>query len=390
MSWSGIANNQCVSDTNLKDALDQGLFTAGATAFPVPTQNKEVTKSRCGSYITIPNPNYPPYAIKSDDQIIVKSDIYAPGDFVLDAQYGKSFQSMTGTGLPLFTYPVTGANTTQSYNNSISSQNIGLSISGTAFVTPVYVALYVNSQIVSTATLSNTGTDSVTLNLPNSIAAPTSIRISINTGTPPSPSSSFSFGSSPVNNVAISKFTGQYQIASIGTWNLSTILSYRFADTGGNLCYSSDYGVTWYKSPTIGTFSKISISDDGQYALAVSQSGPVYRSTNYGATWSEITSLGSAIWGGADLSTLGDTMYVCSRKGLPSGSGRVYKSSNYGASWSDVSPYIPKDYTSVAVNGTGSPDTVIVGTDTLRSRTEALYYLSLDGASSWSDYYINI
>ena len=42
MPWSSVANNQAISDTNLKDAVDTGVFTAGGTAFPSPTQNKEV------------------------------------------------------------------------------------------------------------------------------------------------------------------------------------------------------------------------------------------------------------------------------------------------------------------------------------------------------------
>lgn len=382
MPWSSVANNQAISDTNLKDAVDTGVFTAGGTAFPSPTQNKEVTKSRCSGYITVPDSSYPPFAVKQDNQIIAKGDVPLMGEFVLDPAYNKYFTAMTGTGLPTFTFNVTSP-TTKKYNGTIVAQNIAVTLSGNAVTSPVRVSLYLNSVLIQSVAIAQNGSTSATLTLPSDVTAPNQIRIGVDTGSVPS--GTFTFGSNPVNCVAVSKSTGQYQIASIGSWDYNASGFFRYAKTGGYICYSSDYGATWNKSNITGTFCKLAIADGGQYCLAASQSGYLYRSTNYGATWSAVTSLGQTVWSGACIATNTTDMYACTRYTYPASEGKVYKSTDYGATWSNVTPASGKDFNAIDVGGAVSPANVIVGLATYTGGNAA-YYVSTNSGTSWGLY----
>lgn len=71
MSWSGIANNQCVSLDNLKDAVATGVFTALTT---IPAGSKQITKSEALTYVNIQTA---PLAGKTNNQLVVKSELVA-------------------------------------------------------------------------------------------------------------------------------------------------------------------------------------------------------------------------------------------------------------------------------------------------------------------------
>ena len=183
MSFTGLAYNQAVSYGNLQDAVNNGIFTLIAT-IPSPT-NRESTKSVVAASVSGFNPNYPPYAVKASNAIIVKQDIYQPGDFILDAQYGMSFTSMSGSvGLPTFTpafiYPVTGGNTTSEYNGVVAAQTITIGLTGTRVITPLKVVLYVDGVQVDCKDITANGVQTKTLNLSVSVGSPSTIKISIN------------------------------------------------------------------------------------------------------------------------------------------------------------------------------------------------------------------
>ena len=396
MPWSSLANNQIVSDTNLKDAVDTGVLPAGTTAFPSPTQNKGVTKARCLDYIAANNLTSPSFAVKAGNQLITKVDVYQPGNFILDPQYGKFFTSMSGTNLPSFTYNVTSL-TTRSFNSAIPAQNIFVNLSGNSFLgsEPLRVSLYVNSVLVQSVTIDINGPTSATLTLPNDVEPYNEIKISVNSGSVPPPSGNFTFGNNPVNCVAVSKDTGQYQLAAIGLWEYGSYIGgtgfAKLATKGSYLCYSNDYGATWYKSNIVGTFSNLAISKSGQYAIAASQNGYLYRSVNYGATWTAVTSLGKRIWSGAAMEDVTNIMYVCSRKewykpGFTDSSGKVFKSTNNGGTWTDVTPDPNDDYTSIGVyksNIVGADENVIVGLVS-DNATFPQFYRSYSGGINWS------
>jgi len=73
MSWAGIAANQCVSLNNLQDAVDTSVFTLKNT---IPAGLKQITKAEANDYVDI-DVSYAPYAAKSSNQLVVKSDLVA-------------------------------------------------------------------------------------------------------------------------------------------------------------------------------------------------------------------------------------------------------------------------------------------------------------------------
>jgi hypothetical protein len=70
MSWAGIANNQCISWNNLKDAVDTGVFLGAENA--VPPGSKQITRLEAQQYAVIN-----PLTGLSNNQLPVKSDLVA-------------------------------------------------------------------------------------------------------------------------------------------------------------------------------------------------------------------------------------------------------------------------------------------------------------------------
>jgi hypothetical protein len=71
MPWNDLANNQTISFTNLKDAVDTGVFSPKTT---VPVSNEQITKSEASAYIWI-NELFGPFASKASNQLVVKSNL---------------------------------------------------------------------------------------------------------------------------------------------------------------------------------------------------------------------------------------------------------------------------------------------------------------------------
>jgi hypothetical protein len=106
MAWSGISNNQCVSLDNLKDAVANLIFLQLNT---IPTGKKQITKSEASYYVNCAT-YYPPFANKSSNQLVVKSDLV--GRVVIPVSLSWD-SSNTGT-LQIYTAsPVTGSFTLQ-------------------------------------------------------------------------------------------------------------------------------------------------------------------------------------------------------------------------------------------------------------------------------------
>ena len=70
MSWAGIASNQTISYTNLKDAIDTGVFMLAEAS--IPTGNKQVTRSEAEQFAVIN-----PITSIATNQLPVKSDLVA-------------------------------------------------------------------------------------------------------------------------------------------------------------------------------------------------------------------------------------------------------------------------------------------------------------------------
>jgi WD40 repeat protein len=114
----------------------------------------------------------------------------------------------------------------------------------------------------------------------------------------------------------------------------------------GSLYRSTDYGATWQQAAgnTLYYWQRIAMSDTGQYMLASSLNGPLFLSSNYGASYTDITSRikGNATeyFEGVGMSGDGKYIIVCYEE--PGGFDFSVKiSNNYGAvgSWSYVSGF---------------------------------------------------
>lgn len=77
MSWAALANNQTVSCQNLQNAVNTGVFTLKNTIpSSDPAAFEQITKADANYYVNI-NTAYGPYAAKSSNQLVVKSDLQA-------------------------------------------------------------------------------------------------------------------------------------------------------------------------------------------------------------------------------------------------------------------------------------------------------------------------
>jgi len=141
MSWNGLANNQTVSQSNLKDAVDTGVFAAGASGSV--TGNRELTKQEAMNRAKVDG-SYAPLAAKSSNQLVVKGDLLGTVEFSVDSSNSLdiSITDVTVNGVSLThvsgsNFPVTAGNVGQFktyefgthdivvyYGSSISSQNV--------------------------------------------------------------------------------------------------------------------------------------------------------------------------------------------------------------------------------------------------------------------------
>ena len=168
--------------------------------------------------------------------------------------------------------------------------------------------------------------------------------------------------------------TGQYQFASVagGSYNNRVYRSTNYGSTwgyrtmsqamsnakiaasaSGQYVYisndgglypqrSADYGYTWNPVTLVSTDAQggIGVSGTGQHVIVVYNTGIArqgFLSTNYGVSWSYITSQNMTTASHPEISRSGQYMaYVESNFGS-----QVYYSSNYGSSWSDITSGLP-------------------------------------------------
>lgn len=350
MSWSGLANNQCISFNNLQDACNLGLFFSTQ---PIPVSNEQITKQDFQDYILVPDSvsNYPAFVNKTQNQLVVKSDIAIYGTATLVPNYGIYFMGIDyydfSTQVPtgLFTYPVYSTTTTQYYyvfgvtGYSFLYVTVnGTSTSPSGFVS---VTLSVNGNVIGAGTFTYASGLQTTVIpfLSELVYAPNNIEITIIDGqaVPQNVNFQDQNGGIPITSVLASRGSGQYQMVATGS-NGS-----RMNFLQGSLYRSIDYGATFQKASgyTEYYWDRIAMSDTGQYMLASSLNGPLFLSSNYGASYTNITSRirgnSTEYFEGVGMSGNGQYVIVCYELGGYSGAATKI-SNNYGAagSWSDL------------------------------------------------------
>jgi len=135
-----------------------------------------------------------------------------------------------------------------------------------------------------------------------------------------------------------------------------------YNDTAGGIFRSTDYGVTY--SPVDNNtrnYLSIGMSSDGKYQTAVCNGGAVgnrgiFRSTDYGVTWNNVDS-NSRNYKAISMSS--DGKYQLAVGGVYAG----FRSTNYGLTWTDISisGAFEANYNAAAVSSNGKIQLVMAG-----------------------------
>ena len=286
MAYSDLANNQGVSFNSLISGVSQGYFDAKTT---IPSSSQITTKSDCNTYVDI-DTSYPLFEEKQDNQVIVKRDLKANQGtlYITNNFFTGTITDITVNGVSVNggSFPLNIGDSTFAYTSQVGTFDI-LVYYADATNPSNYMRIQdsaYNNTCVDGFSSSGPGPYYVTFS--NQVVS-ASINVTIESGDgtcvgplpyPPISTSSFS-------TVAVSRGTGQYMIAA------NASISGAFTD--GGLFRSTDYGATWSFIPVIGYWYKVAISDNGQYMLALEYYGRAYRSTDYGASWTVISNFTS-------------------------------------------------------------------------------------------------
>ena len=367
MSWNTLLPNQCISFNNLQDAVNQLFFLSTQ---PIPVSTEQITKQNFQDYILVPDSvtNYPAFASKAQNQLIVKDDVAIYGDAILTPNYGISFTGVSyydlTTQIPtgIWSLPASSTQNAQYYSSfGVSGFSyLYIEVDGTSTSPAAYfsVNLSVNGSVVSDGTFYYTsGPQSTIVFLdPQIIYAPNSIELTIIDGqaTPINFTFQDQNGGIPITAVSMNRGSGQYQMVATGS------AGQNIGFLEGSLYRSIDYGATWQKSSnnTLFYWQRIAMSDTGQYMIASSLNGPLMLSSNSGAVFDNITTRirGNATeyFEGTGMSGNGQYIIVCYELGNSQYNTKI--SNNYGApgSWSDLTVF-DTDFSmqGVAISDTG-------------------------------------
>ena len=399
MSFASIANNQCVSCNNLQDAtVNPPFYLVAYPPNPIPVSTKQITKQEFEDYIlgplSISYPTiaaYPPFANKTTNQLIVKGDIYVTGTITMEPAYGIYFTSSTNANLAAFSYPIYSTTTInydfQVYADNGSGFGFELYIDGTVSSPSGYahITIYSNNQIVDQCDIfSSSGPQYVLLSFPYTIVAPAAIRVVVEDGSINNGVFDVKF---PISSVAVNRTTGQYQVvasAKVGSGFLDNLQGYLYV--------SNNYGNSFVKvggqqSTLVGYWSSVAISDSGQYIVAGEQYGKLVFSSDYGSTFTDITSnVPSCDYPNplaiSNVSISGDGAYiiVCifpSQCSSYSTTTRSYLSTNFGASFALAVDEVEDNYFVSEINSDGSLMVISSNTGIFKSTNNGASWTSV-------------
>ena len=126
---------------------------------------------------------------------------------------------------------------------------------------------------------------------------------------------------------------------------------YRVVAKGNSIQVSSDWGVTFVqKTTTTSTAYDIKISSTGQYMLLTDYNNYSKKSSNYGETWSNITTIAKNIYILVAMSGSGQYQMITGEFA----DSPVWLSSNYGATWTDVGIYTIAGWRGCYISGDAS------------------------------------
>jgi photosystem II stability/assembly factor-like uncharacterized protein len=115
---------------------------------------------------------------------------------------------------------------------------------------------------------------------------------------------------------------------------------------------SSNYGTSFTDIKTPDSYMSIACSETGQYVTAVTDSDVIYVSSDYGASWTQIfITIGKSTC--VSMSKTGQYQTIVAIRTSPSYLGYIYRSSDYGASWTQVLVPDVTYWSSVSLSASG-------------------------------------
>lgn len=145
----------------------------------------------------------------------------------------------------------------------------------------------------------------------------------------------------------------QYWSSIAGSSDLTTMIAVAgYPDSVGQAYISTDSGLKWSAVPDLPTasWSFTTCSSTGQYMTAAIYGGEIYYSTNYGLNWVKSNAI-SDNWFGLSASTSGqDVMALIGCYGTCDGS--IYRSTDYGKNF-QLASSTSQSYSAVSISGDG-------------------------------------
>lgn len=122
---------------------------------------------------------------------------------------------------------------------------------------------------------------------------------------------------------------------------------------GGTIAVSNNNGSTWVETVLNLSEPRVAVSQTGQYQIVSSKGGYLYRSSDYGATWTSITGPGYQNWYDVGISPYGDVMIASIYNPTldPNITTYLYRSFDYGATWSQVTTAGLQVWRKIAIGG---------------------------------------
>jgi hypothetical protein len=184
------------------------------------------------------------------------------------------------------------------------------------------------------------------------------------------------------NTYSISGFQ-TYSISATGQYGLICNL-YPPSYNTGYLIRSTDYGQTWTQITSTGLLYWYSncVSASGKYQSAVVAGGSIYRSENYGITWAIVPGTAGNLLGGISWSFICMSANGKYQVAVGYGSTTIYYSDNYGVKFQAIVSNLPTlTWTCVALSTNGQYQTAC-SNDAISSQKPI--YKSTDYGNSWS------
>lgn len=187
--------------------------------------------------------------------------------------------------------------------------------------------------------------------------------------------------------------TGAYRTIATNTDGSVVIIG-----SGTTVKISSDGGSTWPTSSAYGVFG-CDISSSGQKMICFGDSSTLKFSSDYGVTWASRVPSGTRYLfeDSAVISGDGSTLYAIwsDYGGALEGKSKVYKSTNDGTTWTEITANLPEaaansntGYRNYGVIETSNNGSVVLvgsrGKSTIGSYQSGYLYLSDDSGVSWT------